>query len=108
MEIKIDVSGQTMLLLHNCQKYIAPSSNNFIKLAFILSSDWDGLNVSAHFIQDGKIYKQDLDVQNKCTLPSEITTGSFEIALYGKSDKKRIGTSKCVDFVVLDSLYIDT
>lgn len=84
MEVFINVVGQKLKIATNCRTFVEGSSN-FIKLTFILSDEWDGLEKKAQFIQDGTAYDAFLDRNNSVYLPARIHDGKCELILFGTS-----------------------
>ena len=84
MEVFINVVGQKLKIATNCRTFVE-GSNNFIKLTFILSDEWSGLEKKAQFIQDGTAYDAFLDGNNSVYLPARIHDGRCELILFGMS-----------------------
>lgn len=82
MELLINVINQKLKLATNLKNLVA-GSQQFIKLTFNLSEEWDDLLTFAQFIQSENAYSQYLDSDNSVYLPSEIQKGVCKLALCG-------------------------
>ncbi len=83
MTFAFQVFGQA-LCPGGIQPRVVSDSVDFVSLLFKLDASWDGLVTVAQFTQDGAVYHQVLDGDGGCTLPSEITTGTVELMLFGQ------------------------
>lgn len=102
MELLIDVDNQKLRLSTN-KKNIVADTQQFIKLTFRLSNDWNTLTTFVRFIQDNKYYDVYLDSNNSVYVPHEIKSGECYIGLYG-TNGTIIATSEHLKFNVVDSI----
>lgn len=86
--IKLVVNGQN-LYRYSTGEILADDSVDFIEFEFEFSSEWEGMEKTAQFIQGEKVYSVIL-VDNKCYLPTEITEGSFFITVFGYAGERRV------------------
>jgi len=105
MEIPIAVSGQTMHLQAN-QRALASGSQNFVKIVFDLSEDWDALTAFAQFTQNGESYNVYLDLEDSVYLPAEIVAGDCTMMLYGTGENSAIGTTNAIRFCIADNGFV--
>lgn len=105
MDISVTVEGQNMTTSYS-QMSLALHSQQFVRFAFTLSSEWDNLTVFAQFIQDGVAYNQYLDSDNCAYLPSEIVKGYCYLMLYGTGSSV-IGTTNSLLLTVHENHYIE-
>ena len=98
MEILVHVVGQKLKMATNL-KSLVEGSQNFVKIIFDLSSDWDDLTTFAQFTQNSKSYNVYLDEENAVYLPSEIVAGSCMMLLYGTGRTVR-GTTNYLQFTI--------
>ena len=82
MELLINVNNQKLKIATNLKTLVA-GSQQFIKLIFNLSDEWDNLTVFAQFVQDENSYNVFLDENNSVYLPHEIQAGTCRVLLYG-------------------------
>ena len=96
MNIPISVDGQ-----HIASETfsIVDQSKNFVSFVFLLSDDWEGLDVIAQFRQGGNHYNVTLDGDQSAMLPSEISCGVCALTLYGTKDEV-IGTTDTLNFTI--------
>ena len=98
--IKLVVNGQN-LYRYSTREILADDSVDFIELEFEFSSEWEGMEKTAQFIQGEKVYSVIL-VDDKCYLPTELTEGSFFITVFGYAGERR-GTTRKLQEVLYDS-----
>lgn len=98
--IKLVVNGQN-LYRYSTGEILADDSVDFIEFEFEFSSEWEGMEKTAQFIQGEKVYSVIL-VDDKCYLPTEITEGSFFITVFGYAGERR-GTTRKLQEVLYDS-----
>ena len=98
--VKLVVDGQN-LYRYSTGKILADDSVDFVELEFSFSSEWEGMEKTAQFIQGEKVYSVIL-VDDKCYLPTEITEGSFFITVFGYAGERR-GTTRKLQEVLYDS-----
>ena len=96
MNIPISVDGQ-----HIASETfsIVGQSKNFVSFVFLLSDDWEGLDVIAQFRQGGNHYNVELDDDKTVTLPAEITCGICNLTLYGTGEEV-VGTTDTLSFMI--------
>ena len=96
MNIPISVEGQ-----HIASETfsIVDQSKNFVSFVFLLSDDWEGLDVIAQFRQGGNHYNVELDDDKMVTLPAEITCGICNLTLYGTGEEV-VGTTDTLSFMI--------
>ena len=96
MNIPISVDGQ-----HIASETfsIVDQSKNFVSFVFLLSDDWEGLDVIAQFRQGGNHYNVELDDDKTVTLPAEITCGICNLTLYGTGEEV-VGTTDTLSFMI--------
>lgn len=84
---------------------LAPHSKNFIKLTFLLPSEWKNFKTFAQFRQSNNspinVY---LDESNSVYVPREIKAGNFTVMLYGAGESI-IGTTNCLIFDMVDNCF---
>ena len=104
MTIIIDVTDQQMAVKGH-KVPLAPHSENFIKLTFLLSSEWKNFKTFAQFRQSNNppvnVY---LDESNSVYVPREIKAGNFTVMLYGAGESI-IGTTNCLIFDMVDNCF---
>lgn len=83
MTLAFAVTGQA-LRPGGIQPRVVSDSVDFVSLFFKLDASWDSMVTVAQFTQDGTVYHQVLDGDGGCLLPSEITTGTVELMLFGQ------------------------
>ena len=105
MEIPVAVFGQKIVMQAN-QRRLAPGSQKFIKFAFDLSEDWDGLTAFAQFKQGSNTYNVYLDSSNCAYLPAEVTTGECYMMLYGTGQNSSIGTTSSIKLCISDEMFV--
>ena len=105
MSIFVNVVGQKMTATSSTE-LIVEGSQNFVKIKFNLSSDWDNLSVFAQFIQSGVPYNKYLDEENSVFLPVEIVSGECKLLLYGTGDTT-IGTTNYLTLKIQENLMIE-
>lgn len=98
--VKLVVDGQN-LYRYSTGKILADDSVDFVELEFSFSSEWEGMEKTAQFIQGEKVYSVIL-VDDKCCLPTEITEGSFFITVFGYAGERR-GTTRKLQETLHDS-----
>lgn len=106
MEIFVSVNGQKLKIPCNTKKIIS-GSRAFVKLTFMLSTDWDNMTVHAYIKQGEDIYDTVLDNNNSCYIPSGVKSGIFSLMLYGIGGVGGtvIATTEEVKFMVDAPLY---
>ena len=92
MDVIVNVVNQKLKIASNLKNYVE-GSNNFIRFVFKLPSDWDGLTVTAQFIQNGVGYGVTLDSNNSAYLPQYIEAGTCYLVLNGKNGSKTATTN---------------
>ena len=104
MTIIINVIGQ-QIAVKGHKVPLAPHSENFIKLTFLLSSEWKNFKTFAQFRQSNNppvnVY---LDESNSVYVPREIKAGNFTVMLYGAGESI-IGTTNCLIFDMVDNCF---
>lgn len=105
MEILISVVNQKLKISTNLKTIVA-GSQEFIKFVFNLDDSWNGLLTFAQFNQNGAAYNIYLDNENSCYLPPEITTGEFELTLYGTGGTI-VATTDYLTFKVVDNSIVE-
>lgn len=104
MTIIINVIDQQMAVKGH-KVPLAPHSENFIKLTFLLSSGWKNFKTFAQFRQSNNppvnVY---LDESNSVYVPREIKAGNFTVMLYGAGESI-IGTTNCLIFDMVDNCF---
>ena len=104
MTIIIDVTDQ-QIAVKGHKVPLAPHSKNFIKLTFLLSSEWKNFKTFAQFRQSNNppvnVY---LDESNSVYVPREIKAGNFTVMLYGAGESI-IGTTNCLIFDMVDNCF---
>lgn len=80
--MKLVVDGQSIHLFGK-EKDIADGSENFVKIEFDCSEDWNDYLVTAQFIQFGQTINIFLGEKRVCDLPGEIKDGPIVISLFG-------------------------
>lgn len=104
MTIIINVIGQ-QIVVKGHKVPLAPHSENFIKLTFLLSSEWKNFKTFAQFRQSNNppvnVY---LDESNSVYVPREIKAGNFTVMLYGAGESI-IGTTNCLIFDMVDNCF---
>lgn len=86
MIIKVCVDGQSMRW-HDKAPQVADNSIEFVEFQFDLSHDWaDCDTVVAQFTQKTTYNK--LVLSGKCTMPTELTSGSCNVSLFGYASGK--------------------
>lgn len=98
--VKLVVDGQD-LYRYSTREILADDSVDFVELEFSFSSEWEGMEKTAQFIQGEKVYSVIL-TDDKCYLPAEITEGSFFITVFGYAGERR-GTTRKLQEVLYDS-----
>lgn len=86
MDILVNVANQKLKIATNLKTLVA-GTQEFVRLVFNLTGDWDDLMTFAQFRQNGIAYNQYLDDDNSAYLPAEIGTGTCTVMLYGSNDK---------------------
>lgn len=105
MEIFVNVIGQKLKIPTNA-KTIISGTRRFIKLTFMLNTDWDNMNVHAHFEQGESTYDTVLDSDNSCYVPSDLSAGTCTLMLYGlNSGSTTIATTESFVFTIDESSY---
>ena len=105
MEIPVAVFGQKIVMQAN-QRRLAPGSQKFIKFAFDLSEDWDGLTAFAQFKQGSNTYNVYLDNSNCVYMPAEISAGECYMMLYGTGQNSSIGTTNSIKLCINDETFV--
>lgn len=82
MEVLVSVIGQKLRIGTNCRTFVE-GSRNFIKFIFDLSDDWDGLEITAQFIQDGTAYNRTVGQDRSVYLPKEVHDGKCWLVVRG-------------------------
>ena len=104
MNVLVHVTGQRINIKDNNKQFVA-GSQQFVRFVFVLDDSWDGLNVSAQFIQNGTAYNVPLDNNNSAYLPSAITAGTCKLLLYGTGSTV-IGTTNYLTLTINENALI--
>lgn len=109
MELLINVINQKLKLATNLKNLVA-GSQQFIKLTFNLSEEWDDLLTFAQFIQGENAYSQYLDENNSVYLPHEIQAGTCKVILYGTGSQGEgsqiIATTNYLEFTIDENITV--
>lgn len=109
MELLINVINQKLKLATNLKSLVA-GSQQFIKLTFNLSEEWDDLLTFAQFIQGENAYSQYLDENNSVYLPHEIQAGTCKVILYGTGSQGEgsqiIATTNYLEFTIDENITV--
>lgn len=92
MSVKFVVQGQNLYRFSK-EPILADKSVEFVELEFTFSSEWDGTDKTAQFIQGDKVYSQVLS-ENRCYLPQELNEGTFYLSVFGYKGSKRATARK--------------
>ena len=104
MDILVNVVNQKLKIATNLKSLVA-GTQNFIRLVFNLTSDWDGLTTFAQFRQGNRSYNQYLDDEKSAYLPSEIGVGTCTVLLYGTGNRKR-ATTNYLTLTIDENLFV--
>ena len=109
MELLVNVNNQKLRLATNLKSLVA-GSQQFIKLTFNLSEEWDDLLTFAQFIQGENAYSQYLDENNSVYLPHEIQAGTCKVILYGTGSQGEgsqiIATTNYLEFTIDENITV--
>lgn len=109
MELVVNVNNQKLRLATNLKSLVA-GSQQFIKLTFNLSEEWDDLLTFAQFIQGENAYSQYLDENNSVYLPHEIQAGTCKVILYGTGSQGEgsqiIATTNYLEFTIDENITV--
>ena len=92
MTVPVIVRGQRIIVQDGTRRF-APRSQKFIRFSFDFSDDWNGMTVSARWIQGENTYSSNLDGNNCVYLPSGISSGTCIMVLRGTGSNNTIGTT---------------
>lgn len=99
MEILVQLVGQKLKVESNLKCLVA-GSQRFVRFIFDLPDEWKTLVPFAQFAQNGTGYNVYLDEEDwGCYLPTEITSGTCTLMLYG-SDGTMIGTTNAITLTI--------
>lgn len=109
MELLVNVVNQKLKLATNLKSFVA-GTQQFIKLTFNLSDEWDNLLTFAQFIQGENVYSQYLDENNSVYLPHEIQAGTCKVILYGTGSQGEgsqiIATTNYLEFNIDENIVV--
>lgn len=105
MDIFVNVIGQKLKIQSN-EKKIISGAHNFVKLIFMVGTDWDSMNIHAYFVQGAETYDIVLNENNECYVPSGLTEGKCSMMLYGVGvGGIVIATTEETEFLIKAPIY---
>lgn len=102
MVFDIIVNGQK-LYSYSKDFLLAADTENFIRVDFTFSNDWNGLEKTAYFLQNDTVYRVLLK-DDKCYIPNVIQAGVFYLSLSGVSGEVRATTNR-LKLVLNESIH---
>lgn len=105
MDVIVNVVNQKLKIASNLKNYVE-GSKNFVRFVFNLSNDWNGLTVTAQFIQKGIAYPVELDSKNSAYLPEHIVAGTCYLVLNGTGGGKIASTSH-IKLTLEEDLFVE-